>query len=306
MRNKLSIIFLLFGGIFIITGATFMSINNKYEDKKEDQVTKNEKKYMPILYKVEDKDSYVYILPNMPLGDSKITNIDDDIYDLLEDNKLVVQYDFSKLNQRDYISNFILDEDDYLDNYIDDALKEKLANFSNSHPKYNYDDYNHYNIGFNYNIIDNLAYYESDLTSDGFMNNLIEKYTSDKDNKLTVLETEEDRAYFINSPYDETYISMINELIDNFDKVKDTYSYNYNCFLNGKDKELDKYYSNAYKNNEYYEIRIASQNTKFLKQIQEYLDKNEKVLIVLDAENVFGDYGVMYKLGDKYEVSIGK
>ena len=136
------------------------------------------------------------------------------------------------------------------------------------------------------------------------MNNLIEKYTSNEENKLVVLETEDDRTNFINEIDNEVFIEMINNLVDNFATIKDQYAYNYNSFLNGEDTKLDKYYSTSFVENEYNNTRITNQNKKFLNKIKEYLDKNETAIIVLDVDHVFGDYGVMYQLGDKYEISI--
>ena len=45
MRNKLSIIFLLLGGVFFMVGATFMSVNStKHEDKKKNSSKEETKK----------------------------------------------------------------------------------------------------------------------------------------------------------------------------------------------------------------------------------------------------------------------
>ena len=312
MRNKLSIIFLLLGGVFFMVGATFMSVNStKHEDKKKNSSNEETKKsvstYMPVLLKIEDKDSSVYILPNMPLGDSKISNVDDKIYDMLEKYPLVVQYDNSKLNQLDYIKNFVLNEEDYLDNYISDGLKEKLFNFSNSHSKYNYDDYKHYNIGFNYTVLDNLAYYEAGLTTDSFLNDMLEKYRSNPDNVVLVLERESDSVKYINDPSKETFSSLMDKLIDNFDDVKKKYKNNYKNYLDGNVNELNKFYNSISSDDEYYKAKITDRNDRYILFIEEHLKINKEVLIVLDSENVFGDNGVYKTLESKdYAVRIIK
>lgn len=312
MRNKLSIIFLLLGGVFFMVGATFMSLNSeKHEDKKEEQKEDTPKKnintFMPVLFKIEDKDSFVYILPNMPLGDSKIANIDDKVYEMLEEYPLVVQYNNSKLDQLDYIKHFVLNEDDYLDNYISEILKEKLFNFSNAHSKYNYDDYMYYNIGFNYTVLDNLAYYEAGLTTDSFLNAMIEKYNSNPDNKLMVLEKDTDSVTYINNPSKETFSSLIEKLIDNFDNVKKQYKDNYKNYLNSDVNKLNEYYNSIDKNNEYYKAKITNRNTKYVSFVEEALKQNKEVFIVLDCENVFGEDGVYQLLESKnYAVRIIK
>ena len=147
MRNKLSIIFLLLGGVFFMVGATFMSLNSeKHEEKKEvpDDTERKIETYMPVIYKIEDNDSFVYIVPDLPLGESRITDIDKRIYDLIDKYRLVVQYNNTKLDQLDYIKNFVLNDEDYLDNYLNDIVRTKLFDFSNAHSKYNYDDYINY------------------------------------------------------------------------------------------------------------------------------------------------------------------
>ena len=312
MRNKLSIIFLLLGGVFFMVGATFMSINGqKHEDKKDDpkkgETNEKANTFMPALFKVEDNDSFVYILPNMPLGDSKITNIDDKVYEMIDKYPLVVQYDNSKLDQLDYIKHFVLNEDDYLDNYISDGLKETIFNFSNAHSKYNYDDYKHYNIGFNYTVLDNLAYYEAGLTTDSFLNALIEKYRSNPDNKLIVMETDEDSVKYINSPSKDTFSHLINKLIDNFDTVKKDYKENYKNYLNADVNKLNEFYNERVTNDEYYKAKISDRNAKYVSFIEQGLKQNEEYFIILDSENVFGDNGV-YRLleGKDYAVRIIK
>lgn len=310
MRSKLSLIFLLCGGILIIVSATFMSVKpNKSEKKDYKEASSDVKKekaqtYSPLIFTIEDDDSKVYLVPSISLGKSSISNFDSEILDLIEDKELVVEYNFTELDQLDYIKKFILDEDDYLYNYLNDDFNSKLIEFSNNHTKYNYDDYIHYNIGFNYNVIDNLVYYEAGLTSDSLMNILIEKKKAMSNNKISILETEDDRASYTNSPKAEAFVLLIDDLISNFDKYKKDYLNNYNNFINGDYAALNKYYNSIDMENEYYKTKVVDKNQEFKIDVADYLANNKEAVIVFDIENVFGDYGLLKVLSEDYDVTL--
>ncbi len=310
MRNKLSLIFLLFGGILIMISATFISIKSNKAEKKEtkeikDDVKKSAKSsYMPIVYRIEDNDSKVYLIPSMSLGKTSITNIDSRVIDLIRDRELVVEYNFTELDQLDYIKKFILEEDDYLYKYLNDDFNNKLVDFSNNHSKYNYDDYIHYNIGFNYNVIDNLVYYEAGLTTDGLMNTLIEEKKNMENNKVSILETEDDRASYTNTPSVESFTKLIEDLITNFDKYKNNYSNNYSSFIKRDYEALNEYYNSIDMSNEYYKMKITDKNQEFKIDVDDYLANNKEVVIVFDMENVFGDNGLLNILSNTYDISL--
>ena len=298
MRKKLSLIFLLLGGILTIIGATLSSVNMKKTPDKE-EIKKEEKSldkntYMPITYQISDN---VYLVPNFSLGDSNILNISDYFFDLIKDKTLAVQFDDTNIDQLDYAKNYILESDDYLDNHITNDFKNKLINFSIKHTKYNYDDYKHYNIGFNYEIINNIAYIENGFNTSGIKNILIDKYNSSK-KEIISLEDEDIVIDDLNKPKGEEFINLINDLIDNYDNYKEKYLNNYNNYINGNTKELDKYCNELNIENEYFNNKIIIRNERLFDKIIEYVQSDEEIVMVVDIENVYGDNGLLRMLSD--------
>ena len=121
MSKKLSLIFLLLGGILTIVGGTMLSIKDSKKDKEksiEESKSLDEDAYMPIIYKISDKDNYIYLVPSFNHGDSNSKKISSKFYNILDKSTIIVEYDDTKTNQLDFDNNFILEEDDYLDNCL--------------------------------------------------------------------------------------------------------------------------------------------------------------------------------------------
>ena len=299
MSKKLSLIFLLLGGILTIVGGTMLSIKDSKKDKEksiEESKSLDEDSYMPIIYKISDKDNYIYLVPSFNHGDSNSKKISSKFYNILDKSTIIVEYDDTKTNQLDFDNNFILEEDDFLDNYITWEFRNKLMDFSTNNGKYNYDDYKHYNIGYNYKIINNIAYQEIDLTGVGIKDIILDKYSSSK--KIVSIETDKEQIEEYNKPKGEEFIALIDNLIDKYDSIKEEYKNNYNNYINRDTKKLEEYYKKIDIENEYYNNKIVIRNDRIFSKILEYLGNKEKAVIVVDIDNVYGDNGLLRMLSD--------
>ena len=319
MKRKLSIVFLLVGALMIIFSATSYSMKDNKEEKKENDVKEDTKKvtrssdftYHPPIYKVCDLNSCLHIVGYTKLGDEYVTNLDNKVEELIKKyNEVIIQANDTDIDQMEYIKNFVLPDGTSLDDVLEDSTIKKLTKFGKDHESYDYDKFKLYNIGFNYRSIENIIYDSVGINRDGIVTNILELINKNN-KKYNVLETSNYDVKFINNYDNKLYVSLIDNYIDNFDKVSEEIEKAYNAYLDNDVDYLNKYYSLELDNItdeetlRYYTDKYLTKNEIFSYEVIGLLNDDIEKVMFFNVENMFGNHGLLTYLKD-YNIELEK
>ena len=260
--------------------------------------------YTPIMYEICDDDSCIYLLGSMHLGDdriNKLSNIVRKAYS--KSDKIAVELNVNSVN---------INISDYIDtnNEISEELNNKLIDFSNNHILFPYDVLKNMKLGYIYDYISLLPYLENGYNTEGLDNYFIN--LAEEDNKEIIeLETYDEQLSLLFGYSNEFYSKQLEEVINNYDDIKDLSIKLYEAYLNSDINELKKLIdedsiSNTEEEERYLKAMYDDRNSKMSKKIEEFLDKDEKVFMIVGCAHVIGNNGIVELLNNKYKISIVK
>ena len=292
--------------LFILIILSSIKINNKNFEKKS---TTQELNYTPIMYKICDDDSCIYLLGSIHTGDDRLNKYNNVIIDAYkESDKLAVELNINdiQINVSDFLS-----EKGSIENYLTPDLNNKLQEFSNLHNLFPYNTLKYMKVGYIYDYISLLPYLENDFKNEGVDNYFI-NLANEENKEIISLETYEEQLNFIIGYSDELYIKQLEEIIDNYDELKDISINLYEYYLKGDLKELKKIIQEdtsepeTEEEKQYLQAIYDDRNIKMANKVEEFLTNNDKVFMVVGSAHVIGNNGIIDLLTDKYSISIVK
>lgn len=301
MKNKITITVITII-LLIILIILIIKPNNKMSNKKEEFT------YTPLLYKICDDDSCIYLLGSIHLGDERINKFSNIIIDSYkESDSLAVEVDISDITLD--INDFML-ENGTIEDYISSELKNKLINFSDNHPLFVYDTLKYMKLGYVYDYISLIPYMENGYNNEGVDSYFINLAKTDN-KKIVSLETDEDQLNLLLGYSDEFYIKQIEEIIDDYEEVKDLSIDLYNAYLESDEKKLQKIIDEDIKyeteeERQYIEDIHYNRNINMANNVEEFLKNNDNVFMTVGSAHVIGNNGIIDLLKDRYKISIVK
>lgn len=274
-------------------------------------VLKNKQKeftYTPLLYQICDNDSCIYLLGSIHIGDGRVNKFSDIIINSYKkSDSLVVEVDISdiEINLEDYML-----ENGTIEDLINSELKEKLIDFSNNHPLFIYDSIKYMKLGYIVDYLSLLAFMENGYNQEGVDSYFINQAKEDN-KKIISLETYEQQMGLLLGQSNELYIKEIEDVVDNYEELKNTSNELYNSYINSDLEKLKKLLDedNNYETKEeeiYSKALFDDRNINMKNKIEEFLANNEKVFMTVGCAHVIGNNGIVDQLKDKYKISIVK
>ena len=269
--------------------------NNNYKNSKEEDTYT----YTPPLYKVCDEDSCIYVLGTMHIGDERIQKLSDKVYDAYNDSDiLAVEVDTTEVTLN--IFDFVAEDD--IESTTTEDFRSKLIEFGEENKLFKYESLKYYKIGFIENYIVAMLYQDLGFSYEGVDSFLLRK-AHEEGKDIYSIETMDEQIKFITDYSDDLYINLIEESIDNYDATKEEGKELYDAYLTGDIDKLNELIdldiNQPIDNGEYeqyikdmYDIR----NDKMVKKAKEFLNNNDKVLIVVGAAHVITDNGIIEQL----------
>ena len=301
MRKNKFIWILIFVILLGILGAFLFK---KYTDEQDKEFT-----YTPLMYKVCDNNSCIYLLGSIHIGDSRVNKFNKVIMDAYNDSdKIAVEVDSSDVTVN---LNDLMLENGTLDNYISAELNEKLTRFAEEHPKFTYQQFKSFKIGYIYDYLSMLPYLEEGYGIEGvdmyFMN------LARTDNKPIIsLEKYEDQMQLLIGYSDEFYIEQINNTIDYYSIAKEAALNLYETYLTGDEEKITALINmeddglESEEGKRFIKEIYDDRNNAMAKNVEQFLANDEKVFMVVGCAHVVGDKGIISLLKNDYQISIVK
>lgn len=301
MRKNKFIWILIFVILLGILGAFLFK---KYTDEQDKEFT-----YTPLMYKVCDNNSCIYLLGSIHIGDSRVNKFNKVIMDAYNDSdKIAVEVDSSDVTVN---LNDLMLENGTLDNYISAELNEKLTRFAEEHPKFTYQQFKSFKIGYIYDYLSMLPYLEEGYGIEGvdmyFMN------LARTDNKPIIsLEKYEDQMQLLIGYSDEFYIEQINNTIDYYSIAKEAALNLYETYLTGDEEKITALINmeddglESEEGKRFIKEIYDDRNNAMAKNVEQFLANDEKVFMVVGCAHVVGDKGIVSLLKNDYQISIVK
>lgn len=301
MRKNKFIWILIFVILLGILGAFLFK---KYTDVQDKEFT-----YTPLMYKVCDNNSCIYLLGSIHIGDSRVNKFNKVIMDAYNDSdKIAVEVDSSDVTVN---LNDLMLENGTLDNYISAELNEKLTRFAEEHPKFTYQQFKSFKIGYIYDYLSMLPYLEEGYGIEGvdmyFMN------LARTDNKPIIsLEKYEDQMQLLIGYSDEFYIEQINNTIDYYSIAKEAALNLYETYLTGDEEKITALINmeddglESEEGKRFIKEIYDDRNNAMAKNVEQFLANDEKVFMVVGCAHVVGDKGIVSLLKNDYQISIVK
>ena len=304
--NKKNIVWIIAFILVIVAcfiGGMLYKKPKKEETKKEEKTEQKEQKdfsYMPITYKVCDEDSCIHITGSFHIGDKRIKKLDQkliDVYNQADYLALEIKEDSTNL------SDYLIGEGKTIQDIVSPELYEKLEKFSQEHPTYALEFYKRYNLGMNATILDLLPFLEAKAQTSGI--DAIFQNKAERDGKeILTFETLEYQFNLLMGSPNELYISMIEDIIDNYDEIAEYQFETYEAYLSGDEEKFTELIAADEVNEEtasqaeidYYNELYTNRNNRMTETIKEYLKDNKNVYVVVGAAHVLPEGGILDQL----------
>lgn len=289
----------------IICVMVFITIK-LFNNNDVDDHNKSEFSYTPLMYKICDSDSCIYLLGSIHIGDEKVNKFNNVIIDAYNDSDLLaVELDITDVKID--IKEFML-ENGTIDNYISEELNSKLNNFANNHSLFPLSTLKYMKLEYMYDYLSILPYLENGYNSDGVDSYFIGLAKEDN-KKIISLETYEEQLNVLMGYSGDFYVKQIEYIIDNYDEVTDNDIKLYDAYVEGNEKELvklmeeDQIGFDTEEEKKFVKSIYDDRNEKMAKKVEEFLDNNEKVFMTVGTAHVIGNNGIIDLLKDKYKIS---
>lgn len=280
--------------------------NKKPTDDKNEEFI-----YTPLLYKICDDNSCIYLLGSIHVGDDRVEKFSDVIINSYNDSDiLAVELDEKNVNMN--MNDFLLEEGTTISDYINEELDTKLQKFSKEHPTFNYELLKKFKLGYVNNYLSLVPYLEQ-----GYLESGVDSYflSLARDDKKEIIELEEYEFQldFILNYSDSFYIKQIEYIIDNYDILSGSSIYLYETYLSGDKDKLKGLIDDSFGNSEteeekqYNKAIYEDRNINMAANVEEFLSNDQKVFMVVGSAHVIGTNGIIDLLSEKdYQISIVK
>ena len=294
--------------LLIIFSLGLIGLGLYLEFNKEKKEEPKEFSYMPLMYKICDDDSCIYALGSIHLGDERVNKFDKKVIDAYNStDTLVVELDTT--NETLDLTEYLLEDGKTLDDIIDEDLKQKLLDFEDKHPLFNYEIYKMYDLGYLYLMLVSMSYIES-----GYMYPGVDSYFLNKaheDNKEIIeLETLDYQMDILTNSSDEFYIDSINQLLDNYDLIGISIKMLYNSYINADLETLKVYlqFDDALTEEEqkFEDDLYTNRNFSMTDEVKKLLEENKNAFVVVGSAHVIGDDGIVENLKNDYKIELIK
>ncbi len=300
MRKKINLLLSLIGLLLVLSGIYLEFIKPK--EKKKDEFS-----YMPLLYKICDDDSCVYVLGSIHLGDNRVNKFNKKVLDIYNStDTLVVEVD---TNESVDLSDYLLKEGS-LDDIISEELKQEIIDFQMEHPLLNYELYKNYNLGYLYTMFAALPYLELGYTNPGvdmyFMN-----LAHESNKEIIELESYEQQFDLLFNASNEFYSEQIELMIQTYPAIKMIAKNLYEAYLNADLDSLKLYLSSDTSSlngeeKEFTDSIYSDRNNSMSDEVKKLLEQNKNAFIVVGSAHVIGEDGIVNNLKDDYKIELIK
>lgn len=267
--------------------------------------------YTPLLYKICDDNSCIYLLGSIHTGDDRVEKFSDVIIKAYNDSDILA-VELDDQNVEIDLNDFLLDDGTTLTDYISDELDTKLQDFSIKHPMFDYELLKEFKVGYISNYLSLIPYLEL-----GYLESGVDSYflsLARNDNKEIVeLEDYEFQLSFIIGYSDSLYIQQIEYIIDNYDVLSEQSIDLYETYLLGDKDKLKELIDSSLSNVETEEEKqynkdiYDDRNINMTANIEKFLANDQKVFMVVGSAHVIGTNGIIDLLSEKdYQISIVK
>lgn len=265
--------------------------------------------YTPLMYKVCDNNSCIYLLGSIHMGDSRVNKFNKVIIDAYNDSdKIAVEVDMNDVTVN---LNDLMLESGTLDNYISAELNAKLTKFAEEHPLFTYQQLKSFKIGYLYDYLSMLPYLEEGYSVDGVDMYFINLARTDN-KPIISLEKYEDQMQLLVGYSDEFYIEQINNTIDYYSIAKEATLNLYETYLTGDEEKITTLINmeddelESEEGQRFIKEIYDDRNNSMAKRVEQFLVNDEKVFMVVGCAHVVGDKGIVSLLKNNYQISIVK
>lgn len=297
-------------GIILITiigiTVTFLLIRFNKKETKPKEITYS--KATPLLYKVSDEDSSIYLLGSIHYADDSAYEFNQNILDIytssdalaVEFDLLAFEKDFDK--QLEMVKNYLYLDGTTIEDHIDEKLYEKLVNLLKEKKLYN-KAYNVYNITFWESLVSEAIYEDANLDANkGIDMYFLNKAYQDK-KKIIEVESLEFQMNLENELPEDYVLYSLEEMLDNYDEGIKEIKTLYETWKKGDEEEFtsllieednpenvpDYLKEDAEK---YNKMMVTDRNISMADVMEENLQNNTEVFCVVGAAHVIGDEGI--------------
>ena len=267
--------------------------------KKVDDKGKEEFVYTPLMYKICDDNSCIYLLGSIHIGDARVNKFSNVILDAYHaSDELAVELDLNEVTVD--LGSLMLDSGT-IEDYISPELNDKLTKFAEEHPMFTYQQFKSFKIGYIYDYLSMLPYLEEGYTSEG-VDSYFMKLARDDNKPIISLEKYEDQLNLLIGYSDQFYIDQINTMIDLYDTYLSGDEEKISALIQmEEDDSLQTEEGKRFIKDVYDNRNIAMAN-----RVKDFLSNDEKVFMVVGCAHVVGDKGIVTLLKDNYKISIVK
>ncbi len=278
--------------------------------KKVDDKGKEEFVYTPLMYKICDDNSCMYLLGSIHIGDARVNKFSNVILDAYQDSdELAVELDLNEVTVD--LGSLMLDSGT-IEDYISPELNDKLTKFAEEHPMFTYQQFKSFKIGYIYDYLSMLPYLEEGYTSEG-VDSYFMKLARDDNKPIISLEKYEDQLNLLIGYSDQFYIDQINTMIDYYDLTKKTSLDLYDTYLSGDEEKISALIQmeeddslQTEEGKRFIKDVYDNRNIAMANRVKDFLSNDEKVFMVVGCAHVVGDKGIVTLLKDNYKISIVK
>lgn len=278
--------------------------------KKVDDKGKEEFVYTPLMYKICDDNSCIYLLGSIHIGDARVNKFSNVILDAYHaSDELAVELDLNEVTVD--LGSLMLDSGT-IEDYISPELNDKLTKFAEEHPMFTYQQFKSFKIGYIYDYLSMLPYLEEGYTSEG-VDSYFMKLARDDNKPIISLEKYEDQLNLLIGYSDQFYIDQINTMIDYYDLTKTTSLNLYDTYLSGDEEKISALIQmeeddslQTEEGKRFIKDVYDNRNIAMANRVKDFLSNDEKVFMVVGCAHVVGDKGIVTLLKDNYKISIVK
>lgn len=278
--------------------------------KKVDDKGKEEFVYTPLMYKICDDNSCIYLLGSIHIGDARVNKFSNVILDAYHaSDELAVELDLNEVTVD--LGSLMLDSGT-IEDYISPELNDKLTKFAEEHPMFTYQQFKSFKIGYIYDYLSMLPYLEEGYTSEG-VDSYFMKLARDDNKPIISLEKYEDQLNLLIGYSDQFYIDQINTMIDYYDLTKKTSLDLYDTYLSGDEEKISALIQmeeddslQTEEGKRFIKDVYDNRNIAMANRVKDFLSNDEKVFMVVGCAHVVGDKGIVTLLKDNYKISIVK
>jgi hypothetical protein len=303
LKTMLRILIVILIILILLLGYQFFTITEKKEES-----TDMERTVHPALYQACDEDSCIYLLGTIHMADKSLKGLTDTIWKAYEESDyLAVEIDINAYEESG--EEYYLEEDDDLSNYLTEEQLSLLEDFCKRH-LLSFDTMRTLKLSYVAEVLSVWADVELNLISQYGVDQQLLNQAYQDEKEIIELETYEFQKNLLYGFSDEWYASELESTIRDFQYLKFSTQYLYNCYVGGNTWLLNQLLdedSSDEETQEYNNKMVTERNKNMSDLAEGFLKENKKVLIAVGTAHVLGDTGLVKTLQERgYQVSLVK